>query len=582
MEIAAALADRGAVSREVYEDFKASNGWIHRFKKRMKVQTVKLMGEANTLSEEHLQRVLGTFHNDLRELMASCNVPAERIFNADQTGLYYRRYPCTTIVSEERKKHVKGTKMMKDKERITTMCCTSSDGKKVPLAFVGKAANPRCFTGIDQDVTKYYTHNSTAWFRKETTEWWFGQVFGPWYREHYPAGTHLIMILDGCSAHNGIQDWLDTHGLAHIHVITLPPNVTSRFQPMDQGIIAWMKKRYKYGIVQLLLYILDNPERYNNAVASRSGRGKDGMKQGRKPHVFDAIQMSNYYWNEMHQDSVRKCWKVASCLPAVPEEEQEEEEEQEAEQGEEVEDEDDHREEFAEVLQKLREVVIGNTDECVQEDVAGTIFSGKSKFDADDVMDAWDELDSHSNEAINEIIAAVDKQCRDNVIVSVETMLADSKMNKEESGSTCSDDTDLDVKSARSMDESTGSKEDDDDNADGTFTDGGDGDDDFIRVVDVEMIREMDPIDLIDDEIERYLSYTQQLVLHMNVDGQSTKSKTLHRRANDLLSTLAQNIDELKNEMNDSKKEKRKQTTVQSFFQPAPKKPKHKPNVNLV
>ena len=61
MEIAAALADRGAVSREVYEDFKASNGWIHRFKKRMKVQTVKLMGEANTLSEEHLQRVLGTF-----------------------------------------------------------------------------------------------------------------------------------------------------------------------------------------------------------------------------------------------------------------------------------------------------------------------------------------------------------------------------------------------------------------------------------------------------------------------------------------------------------------------------------------
>ena len=54
----------------------------------------------------------------------------------------------------------------------------------------------------------------------------------------------------------------------------------------------------------------------------------------------------------------------------------------------------------------------------------------------------------------------------------------------------------------------------------------------------------------------RYLPYTQQLVLHMNVDGKSsTKSKTLHRRANDLKSTLAQNIDELKNEMKDGKKE---------------------------
>ena len=41
----------------------------------------------------------------------------------------------------------------------------------------------------------------------------------------------------------------------------------------------------------------------------------------------------------------------------------------------------------------------------------------------------------------------------------------------------------------------------------------------------------------------------------MNVDGQSTKSK----RANDLLSTLAQNIDKLKIELKDGKKEKRKQ-----------------------
>ena len=42
----------------------------------------------------------------------------------------------------------------------------------------------------------------------------------------------------------------------------------------------------------------------------------------------------------------------------------------------------------------------------------------------------------------------------------------------------------------------------------------------------------------------------------MNVDRKSPKSKTLHRRAEDLLSSLAQNIDdELKNEMEDGKKE---------------------------
>ena len=55
----------------------------------------------------------------------------------------------------------------------------------------------------------------------------------------------------------------------------------------------------------------------------------------------------------------------------------------------------------------------------------------------------------------------------------------------------------------------------------------------------------------------------------MDVNGKSTKSKTLHRRANDLLSTLAQNIDELKNEMKDGKKES------PSFGLHQRKKPKH-------
>jgi len=65
----------------------------------------------------------------------------------------------------------------------------------------------------------------------------------------------------------------------------------------------------------------------------------------------------------------------------------------------------------------------------------------------------------------------------------------------------------------------------------------------------------------------------------MNVDGKSTKSKTLHRRANDLLSTLAQNIDELKNEMKDGKKREKKAGDGGGAVLLLAK---HKPNVNLV
>ena len=57
------------------------------------------------------------------------------------------------------------------------------------------------------------------------------------------------MIMDGCRSHNGIQEWLDENGLSYIHVITLPPNVTSRHHPMYQGIIAWTKNKYKYDLI---------------------------------------------------------------------------------------------------------------------------------------------------------------------------------------------------------------------------------------------------------------------------------------------------------------------------------------------
>ena len=60
----------------------------------------------------------------------------------------------------------------------------------------------------------------------------------------------------------------------------------------------------------------------------------------------------------------------------------------------------------------------------------------------------------------------------------------------------------------------------------------------------------------------------------MNVDQKRTKSKTLHRRASDLLSTLAhQNIDELKNEMKDGKKES---PSFGLRTAPERKKPRHK------
>ena len=139
------------------------------------------------------------------------------------------------------------------------MVCTSSLGVKVPLAYVGKSNNPRSFAGKVRPA--HYTFNKKAWFNKGVTKWWFETVFIPFFTEHFQTeegSTHGIVILDGCSAHNGIVEWLEESGFFNIHVVFLPPNVTSMYQPMDQGAISWVKKIYKFTLVDKLLKIYDD------------------------------------------------------------------------------------------------------------------------------------------------------------------------------------------------------------------------------------------------------------------------------------------------------------------------------------
>jgi Tc5 transposase DNA-binding domain len=90
-----------------------SNGWLKKFKKRNNIRRHRLHGESGSaplasLPEERakLHQLLGRFTLD-------------RIYNIDETGLYYRMSPNQTLSSEK----VLGQK--KDKTRITVLLGTT-------------------------------------------------------------------------------------------------------------------------------------------------------------------------------------------------------------------------------------------------------------------------------------------------------------------------------------------------------------------------------------------------------------------------------------------------------------------------
>ena len=80
-----------AKSLNIEDQLKCANGWVYRFKLRNGLQKITLSGEANsapleTLSEERIK---------LRSILANYN--EEDIYNADETGLFFRMEPNQTL-----------------------------------------------------------------------------------------------------------------------------------------------------------------------------------------------------------------------------------------------------------------------------------------------------------------------------------------------------------------------------------------------------------------------------------------------------------------------------------------------------
>ena len=118
------------ISEEAGAEFHATDGWFARWKKRNGLVFVTLQGEsaeADTLSADEFLK------NKWPELKRQFN--GRDIFNADETGIYFRALPDSTYAKKEAKKTAKGFKTAKD--RLTALVTCSLEGEKLPLLVIG-------------------------------------------------------------------------------------------------------------------------------------------------------------------------------------------------------------------------------------------------------------------------------------------------------------------------------------------------------------------------------------------------------------------------------------------------------------
>lgn len=116
-------------------------------------------------------------------------------------------------------------------------------------------------------------------------------LFEEWVREPDRKfdyqGRKITLTVDNCPA------YLQISNLKAIHLVFLPPNFTSKTQPMDQGVIRATKAYYRQGCVKKFIDAVDNKKPLPNL------------------SILDAMAILTEAWGRRSEETIPNCFRKA-------------------------------------------------------------------------------------------------------------------------------------------------------------------------------------------------------------------------------------------------------------------------------
>ena len=225
--------------------FEAYNGWLYRWKEHHDLSYKKMHGESSDADLKSAEKWLSDVLPNLIQGWSP-----EDIYNCDETGLFYQALPDGTYALKGEK--VAGGK--KCKQRLTVLLCCNSEGSHMlPPLVIATSKNPppppRCFKNVQQ-LPVLYEANATAWMTSELFCKWLVELDIEMKRKK----RNILLFADNAPCHA-------VHNLprlTNVQLEFLPPNTTSRIQPLDRRIIRAMKQHYRKRLLSNLVAKLES------------------------------------------------------------------------------------------------------------------------------------------------------------------------------------------------------------------------------------------------------------------------------------------------------------------------------------